>query len=115
MTKDTRPRDTRHADVASLIVELAGNDGLVFESDASHGYLHVPIAILAHLNLRIGDFSSYSFTDFHKVYLEEDCDASKFLNAWEKFCDVDMHQYVREIHTNGDAECRSYQRIKEGK
>ena len=107
-------RDTRHMDVTSFVASLAENGGLVFESDMGHGYLHVPKEILGYLNLKVSDFSSYSFTDHNKVYLEEDCDASKFVKAWQKFCDVDMNPIVREIHTNGDAECRSYQRIKEG-
>ena len=104
----------QYSDVANFLHDLAENGGLVFESDMGHGYLHVPIAILKYLNLKMSDFSSYSFTDFSKVYLEEDCDASKFVNAWRKFCNMDINSLVREVHTNGDARCRSYTRIKEG-
>lgn len=104
----------QYSDVANFLHDLAKNGGLVFESDMGHGYLHVPIEILKHLNLKMSDFSSHSFTDFSKVYLEEDCDASKFVNAWRKFCNMDINSLVREVHTNGNAKCRSYQRIKEG-
>lgn len=52
----------------------------VFHSDAGHGWLEVDREEL--VELRIADqISSYSYQRGKKVYLEEDCDASSFINA----------------------------------
>jgi hypothetical protein len=52
----------------------------VFHSDAGHGWLEVDRDEL--VELRIADqISAYSYRRGNKVYLEEDCDASTFMNA----------------------------------
>lgn len=52
----------------------------IFHSDAGHGWLAVDREEL--VELRIADqISSYSYQRGSTVYLEEDCDASTFINA----------------------------------
>ena len=55
-----------------------------FISDPGHGWLEVPVNVLAKLGLDRTDFSRYSYKsrDGAFVYLEEDCDAAKFDLAW---------------------------------
>jgi len=55
-----------------------------FISDAGHGWLEVPIDTLYDLDLKPSDFSNYSYVTPTTIYLEEDCDANRFLYAWQK-------------------------------
>ena len=53
-------------------------------STKGHGYLKVSLYDLKGWGFEIEkDFSSFSFIDpvTHNVYLEEDCDATKFMNT----------------------------------
>ena len=52
-------------------------------ADPGHEWLQVDKRILADFGLTPRDFSKYSYTDGHDLYLEGDCDASKFANAVE--------------------------------
>ncbi len=56
---------------------------LRFIEDPSHGWLEVPETALAKVGLSVADFSLYSYRHNGKLYLEEDCDAPKFFEAWE--------------------------------
>lgn len=51
-----------------------------FHSDAGHGWLEVRKRELEDLGIA-DKVSSYSYVRGDKVYLEEDCDASLFINA----------------------------------
>ena len=51
-----------------------------FYSDAGHGWLKVSIEEVKELNVKV---SKYSYRKNHTLYLEEDCDAPKFLEAYE--------------------------------
>lgn len=51
-----------------------------FISDLGHGWLEVPIAEVLELNLQTR-ISPHSYRNHHLAYLEEDCDASLFINA----------------------------------
>lgn len=55
---------------------------LRFFSDAAHGWLEVPASELVRLGIA-NDISHYSFisTDGALAYLEEDCDASRYVDA----------------------------------
>ena len=54
-----------------------------FISDPGHGWLEVPIEEL--LDLGIWDkISGYSYQKGGMAYLEEDCDAPLFIDAWQK-------------------------------
>ena len=54
----------------------------VFHSDSGHGWLQVGMDEIRMLKLR-NVISNYSYKIGNKVYLEEDCDASLFINAME--------------------------------
>jgi hypothetical protein len=54
-------------------------DALNFHYDDGHGWLKVPLSTLAQFGLQCADFSSYSYRNKDCIYLEEDCDATKFL------------------------------------
>lgn len=63
----------------------------VFHSDAGHGWLAVPIAAARAVRVppseRFGSWPSrysYKSRDGQTLYLEEDCDAPRFLDAWTK-------------------------------
>ena len=67
--------------------EKFGNWGMfTFISDPGHGWLEVSGADLTALGLNVHCFSRYSYRDPRRVgryYLEEDCDAPKFLSVWQ--------------------------------
>jgi hypothetical protein len=52
----------------------------VFHTDAGHGWLEVHKDELELFGIA-DKVSSYSYVQGNKVYLEEDCDASLFINA----------------------------------
>lgn len=55
-----------------------------FISDPAHGWLAVTLPDLQAVNLTSVDFSRYSYRKGSQLfYLEEDCDAPKFIRAWE--------------------------------
>lgn len=65
--------------------------------DPSHGWLEVDERELAQLGAKAADFSAYSYRKGHRLFLEEDCDASKFFTLWkQKF--GQYPQYVVEYH-----------------
>lgn len=78
-----------------------------FHTDPGHGWLEVPFAMVYLLG--IGDkLSSYSYMrDCQTFYLEEDCDAGRFIRAYEaKFgakpnmvegTYVNGHSFVRNL------------------
>ena len=53
-----------------------------FITDPGHGWLKVTVQDLAALKLSPTDFSVYSYRNKDALYLEEDCDAGIFANAW---------------------------------
>jgi len=56
---------------------------LTFIDTPSHGYLRVPKHIFKQSGMNSTDISRYSGMDSTNLYLEEDCDASAFLNYLE--------------------------------
>lgn len=55
-----------------------------FHSDPGHGWLEVNAADAASVGLSPQSFSKYSYQDGATMYLEEDCDAPKFVRVWER-------------------------------
>ncbi|MCK5548792.1 MAG: hypothetical protein KAI64_07235 [Thermoplasmata archaeon] len=51
------------------------SDRYTFISDPGHGWLRVPLAEIKDVAL-----SNYSYRDHEFAYLEEDCDAPKFMS-----------------------------------
>lgn len=80
-----------------------------FHTDPAHGWLEVPRADLAALGiLHLISAFSYQSRDGQTVYLEEDCDASRFVEAWEALhgqkYDPNRDQHVDHPHS---APCRA--------
>jgi hypothetical protein len=71
-----RTRRTRERDGVTSILRLT------FHSDAAHGWLEVPFALLAELGIA-DKVSAFSYQSEGKTvaFLEEDCDAALFYNA----------------------------------
>lgn len=79
---------------------------LTFYSDAGHGWLKAPAALLDELNLK-DKITSFSKLRNKDVFLEEDCDAPVLLNALEGIgCKV----RIVERHTDKSSKIRSYDR-----
>lgn len=58
----------------------------VFHGDPGHAWLEVTNADLKEVGLSHKDFTCYSYVLGERLFLEEDCDAGTFLNAYaEKF------------------------------
>lgn len=49
-----------------------------FHTDPGHGWLEVPKHLVKRLKVRV---SQFSYWDSENYYLEEDCDAPRFLDA----------------------------------
>jgi hypothetical protein len=54
---------------------------LRFVSDPGHGWLEVPMATLRYLGIE-SKITIYSYRKEDMVYLEEDCDAPTFIDAY---------------------------------
>ena len=90
------------------------SDQFTFASDPGHGWLLVTENQLTKAGLAPGHFTPFSYThkwDDVRVYaLEEDCDARKFIDAWEsKYGELIAW---REWQTTGDHEVRGWTRIE---
>ena len=81
-----------------------------FYSDPGHGWLAVPIKDLAPVNLKVTDFSPYSYIRGKTVYLEEDCDATMFILQYQFMNGGEKPKYI-EKYTDGTHPIRSYDRI----
>lgn len=64
----------------------------ILHSDPGHGWLAVKLSELKMLGIE-HDISSFSYVKGKTAYLEEDCDASKFIEAMRsKGIDVEVKQ-----------------------
>jgi hypothetical protein len=61
---------------------MAFRETLLFLADPGHGWLRVPLGEIAALGIE-AEISPYSFIDGRFAYLEEDCDAGRYLTARE--------------------------------
>lgn len=50
--------------------------------DPGHSWLKVSLTDLFEIGLSYKDFSQYSYRNESHLYLEEDCDAPKFVEQW---------------------------------
>lgn len=83
-----------------------------FYTDAGHGWLAVKREFLDSLGI-LDKISSYSYQKGQTVYLEEDCDASLFINVmkekgWQRGIDFDWDHY----YTDDYSPIRKYNRFK---
>lgn len=71
---------------------------LVYYTDPAHGWLHVPAEVLTALNLTPTHFTKYSYLGREgALYLEEDCDMTRFLRIYEKACGE--RPIIKEVNT----------------
>jgi len=75
-----------------------------FHSDAGHGWMEVSLMELIKLGIA-NQISSFSYKKGMNVYLEEDDDAAKFLNAKKK---IGEEVEIVEVY-KADSPIRSYQ------
>ncbi len=78
----------------------------IFYSDSGHGWLKAPFIMLEVLDIK-DKISSYSYisNDCKNVYLEEDCDATIFIEAYkQKYGTIDITEkyidgncFIREL------------------
>lgn len=74
-----------------------------FFADPAHAWLKVCPADLIELGLTMNDFSAFSYIGANAFYLEEDCDATKFIALHKaKHGEISF----AENHTNGQSHIR---------
>lgn len=73
-------------------------------SDPGHAWIKVPEADIKAVGLKAADFTRYSYIDKGHMFLEEDCDAGKFLDAFKRVHGVEPRQAVR--HCNSQSRVR---------
>lgn len=76
-------------------------------SDPGHGWLEVPRGLLDTLGIA-GDISTYSYIRGDTAYLEEDCDASRFVEAMRA---AGQAFEIVELDINRDHWIRNLQRF----
>ncbi len=87
---------------------------LQFHCDPGHAWLEVSIAQLCMVGLGQRDFSTCSYVARDgRMFLEEDCDAGKFINAYAyKYGKDELH--FKEVMHRGEAPCRNMTRNDAG-
>jgi hypothetical protein len=85
------------------------NPDFFFHTDPGHGWLEVKIADVEALGLRVSDFTQYSYRREDSLFLEEDCDASCFISAWEAKHGREI--VVRDLHSRCDSFIRNLPRL----
>jgi hypothetical protein len=55
-----------------------------FYADPGHGWAKVPARVLAELDFAPWDFTGYSYVGRDCLYLEEDCDLSRFVVRYKE-------------------------------
>ena len=77
-----------------------------FISDPGHGWVKVPVILLQSLCIS-NNISGYSYMRGKFAYLEEDCDASLFINALEN---LGVKFTFNSITSNNDSPIRMMKR-----
>ena len=73
-------------------------------TDPGHGWLSVPLSDLQKFGI-VQDISVCSYMTSTRAYLEEDCDAPKFIKA----AGITINNpNIRDTHNDDMAKCRSY-------
>lgn len=67
-----------------------------FHTDPGHGWIEVDLHAMRQAGLQPSDFSNYSYRKRNVFFLEEDCDAPKFIAAWQE--KTGQHINFREAH-----------------
>jgi hypothetical protein len=78
-------------------------------TDPGHGWVKVPKTILVALNIA-DKITAFSYQRGEYAYLEEDCDVSTFVAAYEK--KNGMRPTLKNRHTNKQSRIRQYEDYK---
>tara|TARA_R110000868_G_scaffold233852_1_gene487572 strand:- start:495 stop:800 length:306 start_codon:yes stop_codon:yes gene_type:complete len=70
-------------------------------NDPGHGWLEVQESDLKELGLKVADFSTYSYRKGNRLFLEEDCDASKFADFYKNKHGA-YPKYINQFHHDGE-------------
>lgn len=80
-----------------------------FYTDPGHGWLKVPMKLLKELKIE-KDISCHSYYRKGHVYLEEDCDLLKFVNAMKEQRNwTFLEQNIKSSHTDRSSKIRNYE------
>jgi hypothetical protein len=97
---DALPTD--HSKVANKLV-------FNFHSDASHGWLAVKLTLVRELGLA-DQISEYSYMQGKTAYLEEDADATRFINAFK--ARFGFEPKIKDLDPKDRSPIRSFKRFK---
>jgi antirestriction protein ArdC len=100
-------------DLSITPADLDAGKRYTFTSDPGHGWLVVPTSDIAQLGIAQDiSLASYLSPRGGKAYLEEDCDASRFVSAYAKHYGMDEDALWKKIaitnNIDRQATCRSY-------
>lgn len=85
---------------------------LNWHADAGHAWLQAPATLLDAVGLARKDFTKFSYVSSSgSMYLEEDCDAPKLLDALKA---KDIHVEYKEHHYMRHAPCKRFPKNTEG-
>lgn len=73
-------------------------------TDPGHGWIRVAPADCVDVGLSAESFSAYSYRDADYLYLEEDCDAAKFVFAFER--KHGQRPTIKTSHSNFESRIR---------
>jgi hypothetical protein len=80
-----------------------------FYADPGHAWLKVPLAELDELEIA-GDITQFSYVRGSYVYLEEDCDVTTFVQAYER--KHGRRPVMQGKHGNRSSRIRTYDRYR---
>jgi hypothetical protein len=83
-----------------------------FIADPGHGWVKVPFSLLETLGIT-EQITRYSYQRKNFAYLEEDCDADTFFQAYKKH--YGFEPTCRYRHSNKNSKIRSYRDYDKGK
>ena len=94
-----------------VVLKLLGNRTYTIYEDAGHAWIKVPIAELIALDIENG-VTHYSYINGKYAYLEEDCDLTKFFNAYHAVTGRDPKHRTRMSDRSRVREYRRYTQEK---
>lgn len=96
----------------SVMIDAIRSHEYVFFSDPGHGWLEVPYEFIRYMNIG-GTISKYSYFHEGKVYLEEDCDAGRYMEAFQRITGTSFVKSANYRSVNQEnTPIRGYARFK---
>lgn len=118
---DTTPEETTAEPIAAPkktetnkagMIDAIQSHEYIFFSDPGHSWLEVPYEFIRYMNIG-ATISKYSYFHAGKVYLEEDCDAGRYMEAFQRITGTSFVKSAnyRSVHQE-ETPIRSYARFK---